>query len=42
VIFHRGATEAVAGVLATLALVAATRSAIQLAGEIGAPDDEPL
>jgi hypothetical protein len=42
VIFHGNATDVVAGALATVALVAVTLSAIQLAGEIGPPDDEPL
>jgi hypothetical protein len=42
VIFHGIAADVAAGALATAALVAVTWSAIQLAGEIGPPDDEPL
>jgi hypothetical protein len=42
VIFQGIAADVAAGVLATAALVAVTWSAIQLAGEIGPPDDEPL
>jgi hypothetical protein len=42
VIFQSVAADVVGGALAIGALIAVTWSAIQLAGEIGTPDDERL
>jgi hypothetical protein len=41
VIFQSIAADVVGGALAIAALIVVTRSAIQLAGELGGPDDEP-
>jgi hypothetical protein len=38
---HDSAADLVGGAVALAALVVATRSGIELAGEDGAPDDEP-
>jgi hypothetical protein len=42
VIFHTLLTDVVGGVLGVVALIVVTWSAIQLAGETGAPPDDTL